>query len=121
LQFACSSPHSCDAGEFCCATIPLGLDASVLGSKDGKPILVGVTASSACAASCPASSVALCYSDTVCPGGTTCTVFPEGDLVSVALGGEAIARCTPDVGPSADAAGLVEAGAPVGDASSDRD
>jgi hypothetical protein len=121
LQFACSGPHACGAGQVCCASVPLGLDASVLGSEGGKPILVGVTASSACAASCPAPSFALCSNSSDCPGGTTCGPLPEGDLVSVALGGEAVGVCSADAGASTEAGGLPEAGAPVTDASTERD
>jgi len=102
LQFECGGPDNCRTGEVCCASIPVGLDASVLSlDRDAEAGLglIGVTATSFCSSSCSWPSSSICKSNADCSNGASCTLLPEGDLVLLVLGAETLAVCAqPDGG-----------------------
>jgi hypothetical protein len=116
LHFECSGPASCDAGEVCCADIPL--DASAQFAEGGQLALVGVAATSACATRCPPPSFSLCNSRADCPAAASCDQLPEGNSVLLALGAETLTVCASDAGVGAsEDGGLPEASASPADGS----
>ena len=79
---------------------------------------MGATATSYCSSSCAAPSSALCENSADCRGGTVCSLLPEGDLLLVPLGVEALAVCTsPEGGAASSSDGASDGGGFGGDAS----
>ena len=114
LQFECGDPGHCRTGEVCCASIPLGLDASVLSQDrdaEAGPGLIGVTATSFCSSSCSPPSFSICRTNADCSDGASCTLLPEGDFVLLALGAETLTVCAqPDGGAPASGDAAPEGG-----------
>jgi hypothetical protein len=101
VQFECSGPNQCDAGETCCGLIPDGDASATLleflsasgdaGVHDHWP--AGVVTNAFCMPTCDPPRMPLCGSHSDCSGSATCTALAEGNVVLTTLGAETLGVC----------------------------